>query len=858
MLRTTLKGLLDRKLRTIMSALAIVLGVAMVSGTYVLTDTLDKAFGGIFESSYDETAVVISGKEIVEGSASGSPTVPEQLIERVEEVRGVESASGQIFDLSSTSNATDLLDADGEPLGSENAEGLAFGVNPDDTKFTPLNLADGNWANAPGEIAIDRSTAEDNDLSVGDTIQAASHGRTEKMEITGTVEFGSLESLGNATLAVFDVMTAQGLVGKEGQLDQISVAAQPGVSPDKLAAEIARVMPGDLEIETGATQAASDAEDSQEAIDAIRAFLLAFAGISLFVGAFVIFNTLSMTIAQRIRELATLRTLGASRAQILGSLLLEGLIIGAIASALGVLLGLLLAKGLTSLFDALGLGLPDAPSVFEARTAVVSVILGISVTVISTVAPALRATGVPPIAAVREGATLPRSAISQRRLPIAAVLAFASIALIAIGVLGDRDVEVRLAYAGLAALALFIAVVLIGPAIARPLSQAIGAPFRRLGVAGDLGVHNAGRNPARTARTASALMIGLTLVTLVAALGSGLRGATRGALESQITAEYVIEGSGDTDSVPVAVERELDRSGLASSVVGIRSDRGEVLGDETEITAVNQLEVGEAYRFYGNAQDELPGALLIGGAIVDKGFADEKGLELGSAFEIKSPAGERVTFTVRAFEDAPAISRLDPILGKITISEADFDRTFDRPANKLVLVNVSDQGQSALAASGGTALNQFASLEILPREEWIDERVSGVNQLLNLLYVLLGLSVIVSLFGMLNALALAVFERTREIGMLRAVGLERRQLRQMIRDESIVIALIGGVTGMALGLVLAAIVAEALSDEGVTFSVPFGTLVVFTIVAVLAGVVASILPARRAGRLDVLTALQYE
>ena len=302
MFRTTLKGLLDRKLRTVMSALAIVLGVAMVSGTYVLTDTLDKAFGGIFEGSYDETAVVISGKEIVEGSASGSPTVPESLIADVEDVRGVASASGQIFDLSSTSNATDLLDADGEPLGGENAEGLAFGVNPEDTRFTPLNLAEGDWASGEGEIAIDKSTAEDNGLGVGDTIEAASHGRTQTMTITGTVEFGSLDSLGNATLAVFDVATAQGLVGKQGQLDQISVEAAPGASPDQLAQDIAKALPSNLQVETGSAQAASDSEDSQEAIDAIRAFLLAFAGISLFVGAFVIFNTLSMTIAQRIRE----------------------------------------------------------------------------------------------------------------------------------------------------------------------------------------------------------------------------------------------------------------------------------------------------------------------------------------------------------------------------------------------------------------------------------------------------------------------------------------------------------------------------------------------------------------------------
>ena len=336
-------------------------------------------------------------------------------------------------------------------------------------------------------------------------------------------------------------------------------------------------------------------------------------------------------------------------------------------------------------------------------------------------------------------------------------------------------------FAGLTALALFIAVVLVGPAIARPLAHTIGAPFRRAGVAGDLGVHNAGRNPARTARTASALMIGLTLVTLVAALDQ----ASEGLPEARSRVKSLPTTSSRAAAKPTASRSRSSvnlTSRLASAVVGVRSDMAEVLGDELEITAVNQLEVTEAYRFYGSAQDELPGALLIGGAVVDRDFAAENGPDIGSSLEIKTPTGDREIFTVRAFEDAPAISKLDPILGKVTISEKDFDRTFARPSNKLVLVNINEKGESALSATDGGALNQFAGLEILPREEWIDERVSGVNQLLNLLYVLLGLSVIVSLFGMLDALALAVFERTREIGMLRAVGLERRQLRRMIRD----------------------------------------------------------------------------
>ena len=528
------------------------------------------------------------------------------------------------------------------------------------------------------------------------------------MTITGTVEFGSLDSLGNATLAVFDLETAQDLVGKEGVFDQIAVAAEPGVLPDALVAEIERIVPSNLQVQTGQAQAASDAEDSEEAINTIRAFLLAFAGIALFVGAFVIFNTLSMTIAQRIRELATLRTLGASRLQILGSLLLEGVLIGLLASIGGVLLGLVLAKGLTALFDALGLGLPDAATVFETRTAVVGIVLGVVVTVVATISPALRATRVPPIAAVREGATLPRSALSRRRVPVAAVLAALALALVVFGVLGDGGVGSKLAYAGLAAVALFVAVVLIGPAIARPLSSGIGAPIRRLGgVPGDLGVHNAGRNPARTARTATALMIGLTLVTLVAALGSGLRGAIRGSLEDQVTSDYVIQPSGDNgEGVPVAVEREIAESGVADTVVGLRSDQGIVLGDEVKVTGVDPIGVASVYQFYGEAGEDPVGALTAGGAIVNKDFADDQGLEVGAGFEIKSPTGDRVPFTVRALEDPPSISKLDPLVGKVTIAKSDYDRTFERPTDDLVLVNLSDAGVAALEGPQGASRPQ--------------------------------------------------------------------------------------------------------------------------------------------------------
>jgi putative ABC transport system permease protein len=859
MTRATLKGLLGRKLRTALTALAVVLGIAMVSGSYVLTDTLDRAFGGIFERSYGDTAAVIKGEEVVEGSRSGSPTVPERLLPRVGRVPGVEKASGAIFQLDSASNSVDLLDASGETLAGENSSSLAFGVDAEDTGTTPLTLAAGDWASGPDEVAIDKATAEDHGLAPGDRIDVSARGATREMAVSGTVEFGSLDSLGGTALAVFDLRTAQALVGKRGQLDQISVTSEPGVPATRLIARIEPLLGPSLEVSSGTQQAQTDAEDSEEALSTIRTFLLAFAGIALFVGAFVIFNTFSMTIAQRIRELATLRTLGASRRQIMVSLILEGLVIGAVASAAGLFLGLALAEALTALFAALGLELPEAPTVFAGRTVIVSLVLGVVVTTAASVLPAVRATRVPPIAAVREGATLPTTAVSRRSRPLALLLAAVAAALWAFGVFGDHEPTTRLLYVGAAAAALFAAVALIAPRTARPLAAVIGAPFRRFGgVPGRLAVHNAGRNPARTARTATALMIGLTLVTLVASLGSGLRGAVRGTLEDQVVADYVVQPAGESEGVPLALERRLERVGLADAVAGIRSDRAVVSGSEVEVTGVDGERTSGAYRFYELDDGEARRALSGSGAVLDSDFAEEQGLRRGEPFRMTVPTGERIESTVAAIEEPPAVARLTPLMGKVTISSERFDEAFERPTDKLLLVSLDESREQAVAAALSRGAETIPGVEALPREEWIDEEASGINTLLNLLYVLLGLSVVVSLFGMLNALVLSVFERTRELGMLRAIGMTRRQLRRMVRNESIVIALIGAATGMALGLVLAAMVADALSSEGVSFAVPVPTLIAFALVAGVAGVLAALLPARRAGRLDILEALHYE
>jgi putative ABC transport system permease protein len=324
-----------------------------------------------------------------------------------------------------------------------------------------------------------------------------------------------------------------------------------------------------------------------------------------------------------------------------------------------------------------------------------------------------------------------------------------------------------------------------------------------------------------------------------------------------VVADYVLQPAGETEGVPLTIERRLAATGLAESVAGIRSDQAAVAGSDVEVTAVNPERVSGAYRFYGLDESETRRALAAG-AIVKKDFAEEHRLAVGDRLRLTVPSGERLELEVGGIEDQPAVAKLNPLMGKVTIADTTFDQAFERPTDKLLFVSVDASANSAVAAALPRLAERVPGVEALPRDEWVDEEAAGINTLLNLLYVLLGLSVVVSLFGMLNALVLSVFERTRELGMLRAVGMTRRQLRRMVRDESIVIALIGAGVGMALGLVLAAMVADALSDEGVSFAVPVGTLIAFAVTAAVAGVLAAVLPARRAGRLDILEALHYE
>jgi putative ABC transport system permease protein len=857
MIRVALRGMAGRKFRTVLTAIAIVLGVAMMSGAYVLTDTIDRAFNAIFVESYAGTDAVVSGKGAditFEGEQSQSPPIPDDVLDRVRAVDGVEVAAGSVTDFQ-----TKLLKPDGESIDTGGAPSFAFGVEtaPEYDRFNPLNLVEGSWPSGAEEVAIDEGVADDENLAVGDRIGVAALGPAREFEIVGIARYGDLSSLGGATFAIFDIPTAQSLLDKEGQLDAVQAAAQEGVAPEELVGRIRGELGTSVTVRSGTEQASEDSDDVATFTTIIRYFLLSFAGIALFVGAFVIFNTLSITVAQRTREFATLRTVGASRRQVLGSVILEALVIGLLASVIGLFAGLGLAVGLNELFIALNLDLPQTETVFATRTIVVSLLVGTVITLIAGLSPALRATRVPPIAAVREGAKLPRSALSRFGPYIAVATVLLAVLALSYAMLApDVATGDRFILLGVGVLALFVGVALLSSRLVVPLTRIVGLPARRIGGAsGTLAEGNAIRDPGRTASTAAALMIGIALVTFVGVLAQGLRVSNSDAIEEQIQADLVVTSQDGYSEFPAAVGDAAAEIESADVVSNVRQDVAEVDGSGGNLTGLDGTSINQVYSFrWTEGSDQVLADLGDDGAVVPDDVADEKDLAVGDSIDVLSTDNERREFVVRGIYDG---SPFYPLLGTASISQGAFDELYDRPRNRFTLINVPG-GPGEAKAGVESGLESFPDTRVQTRQEWIDKEDEEISQFLLLLYVLLALSVIVSLFGMVNTLALSVFERTRELGMLRAVGMTRRQVRRMVRHESVITALIGAALGLPLGIFLALLVTQALSEYDLQFAIPAGALITFVIVSVIAGIVAAILPARRAARLRVLEALQYE
>jgi putative ABC transport system permease protein len=846
-----LRNLSERKMRTVLTSLAIVLGVMMVAGTYVLTDTIDRSFERIFTQSNEGVDAVVTSKQSIDTFEDVAPPFPASVLKRVKAVDGVAAAEGSIGD-----EQVSIIGADGDPRGGNGAPSLGFSVSvPYDDRFDPLTYVEGGPPTNANQVVIDKASAEDEDFAVGDTITIAGRAASGDFTLSGIATLGNVDSFGGATIAVLTLPEAQRLTGKEGEFDQISIAADAGVSPDRLAASLKAALSKDLDVETGAQNIQSQRDDISQFTGFIKTALLIFAGVALFVGAFLIFNTFSITVAQRTREFAMLRTLGASRRQILVSVVLEAAAIGFGAAVVGVAAGVGFAKLISDLFAALGIDLPATGTVVEPRTVIIGLVLGTGIALLSALGPAVRATRVPPVTGLRDGIVPATTSERRRRTVIGVVLAGLGGAAMALGIFGALSPGE--AWVGVGAVGVFLGVALLSPVLVTPLASVVGAPLQRLGgVPGTLARENAVRNPGRTASTAAALMIGLALVSFVAVFAAGIKGSIDDAIDKTLIADLTISNDDGFSDIPLAVRDQVAAIDGVETASPLRLTEDEVDGKSGTLTLIEPQTAAQVLRLdWDQGSDELLTNLAPDEAVIDNTFADDNGLEVGSSFEAKTVSGDPVKLTVvGTFTDN------SDFIGDYAASDANAEAYGELKNATNVFVKLApDADVGAVRTQVESILDQsFPTVQVQNQQELKDSIGQQLNQLLGIIYVLLLLSVIVSLFGIVNTLALTIHERTRELGLLRAVGTSRRQIRRTVRYEAVITALIGGVLGLTLGVLFAILVSRPLADEGFTLSIPIGQLIGLLVLAALSGVLAAIGPARRASRLDVLEALAYE
>jgi putative ABC transport system permease protein len=853
MIRLALRGLLARRGRTVMTAFAIVLGVGMISAALTVSDTMLSAANSLSSAAYHGTDAVVGAPRAfnTDENPGDGAAIPASTLAKVRAVPQVGSATGDILDQAR------LIDRHGKVMGTGPFFAMGYdSKTPGAQRFSPFHLSAGRWATGSDEVVIDAGTARAKHYSVGQRIAVAADGPVKQYRIVGVARFGSVESIGTATAAIFSLPVAQQMFGKVGRYDDVLVAAKPGVSASALRSSLRASLPPTVGVRSAYQDDRFTLDGLRHFISFIKVFLLVFAVVALVVGAFTIFNTLSITVAQRTRELATLRTVGASRRQLLWGVIVETLTLGVVASAVGIVAGLGLASGLLALLKSSGIDLPRVSTVFAERTVIVGMVVGVVATLLAGLIPAIRATSVSPVTALREGVPTPKP--RRRSLVAGLIVGGLGISILAYALFGPgQATSDRLLAMIPGILLLFVGVATLSGRVAGPLASVLGRPAQRFaGQAGALARRNAMRAPGRTAATAAALMIGIALVTFVAVLAHALQNASTGEAQKQIAAAYVVQQGSDGLPVPPAALAAVRGVPGVKAATGMPSAPVKVYGSQDGVNGVDAAAAQALNLDYKPGARATLATLHGHDAIVRDGFARKHHLAVGDSFVVMSQARQRLTLVVAGIEKSTELNPLN--LGTITVARPLFDATFPDHGASYGFVSLDGGPSAAALASLRHALAPFPGVSVDTKAQFIKDTNSWLNSVLGIVYVLLAFAVIVSLFGIVNTLALAVLERTRELGMLRAVGMSRRQVRRMIRHESIITALIGATLGIGVGLFLGALVTGALSSSGMTFVVPVGSLVAFVIVAIVAGIVAAAAPARRAARLDILSALAYQ
>lgn len=848
--KVAVRGLFARKLRLALTVLAVVLGTTLIAGTYVFTDSINGAFDKIFKTSNKGTDAAITPHRTIDTSNNGgtAPVVPGDVLEQVRSSPGVATAEGSIFDTGT------ILGNDNKRIGKGGAPNFIASIG-DVTRFEAFTVEEGRKPRNANEATIDKATAGKEDFKVGGRVCAVAIAPRKCYTIVGLTQIAGT-NLGGA--AVLDVVLpeAQRMLGKDGRYDEIKAAAKPGVSPQELKAELRKALPASLDVRTGAEQAAKQSKDIRDNLGFLKTALFAFAGISLFVGAFLIFNTFSITVAQRMREFALLRTLGASRRQIWRAVISEGLAMGFVGGVIGFALGIGTAALLRALFKVVGADLPTQGVVIHTRTVVVTVLVGAIVSLVASVSPAVRAMRVPPIEALREGAVAMSHAASRRLAIFASILLAVGIALMCIGLFGNLKADsASISFMGGGAALTFLAVAFLSPRLVKPLASVIGKPIERLtGVTGQLARENSVRQPGRTAVTAAALMIGVALVTFASIFAAGAKATINGAIDANLNSAFVVQNTDGFSPFSQDVLKSVSEVDGVTSVSGVRFSQAKIggVGGNQPVSSIDPKTFLGLYELdMKEGGDAAVSNLGDSQVIVKKGFADSNDIKLGDTLQATTPNGNRLSLR------ASGIARdKGGLLGNLTVTNHVAESKFGEPKDAFGLVGASGDLVAVKQSIAKVLEQKFPEAEVLTNQEFKDHIAGQVNQLLGLIYALLALAIIVSLFGIVNTLVLSISERTRELGMLRAIGTSRKQVKRMVRWEAFITALIGAVLGVIMGIVLAVLFTRPIDDF--TLSIPAGTLIVVLILAGLAGIAAAALPARRASKLDVLDALAYE
>ncbi len=847
MLRVIVKNLLARKLRLVLTALSVVLGVAFVSGTLVLGDTMNSTFDKLFSTAYSGTDVGVRGKAAFEASvvdggdpAQARPPVPVSVLDQVREVDGVREAEGDF------TGFAQIVKPDGKVVETSGAPTMG-GAWLGDSPLNPYRLTSGDAPAAAGQVAIDEATAKDNELAVGDRIKVLTESGTKAAAVSGIVGFGDGASLGGATITLFDAATAQDVLSTDGSFSEVLALGDGSVGDAALRDRVAQALPADYEALTGEELAAAESGNIKDQLQFFSIFLLVFAVISIFVGSFIIFNTFSMLVAQRSRELALLRALGASRRQVNGSVIAEAAAVGLLGSILGLGLGVLLSIGLRALISAFIGEIPGSGLILQANTVMWAFLVGTVVTIVAAIGPARRATKIPPIAALRDDVALPESSLRRRALVGVAVLGL-GVASMASGLLADAGIL----WVGIGALLVFLGVAVLSPFASRPAVAGIGVPLPRIwGTTGRLSRENARRNPRRTAATASALMVGLALVAAGGVLGSSITKSANATIDRSVGADFIV-ATKTFSPIPASVADSMGKVDGIDAVTSFRAGQAQIDGKVTAIQGVTADTVDRTLQLDVVGGDIA--ALGQGEILVNQDVATENKWKVGDQITVEFGKTGKTTLTLGGTYAE------NQIAGNYLIGLDTYNANFSAHLDQVVAMTVKPDANLTQVRKGITAATgASANLQVRDQSEFKDEQRKQINQLLGFIYVLLALAVLIAALGIVNTLALSVIERTREIGLLRAVGMARRQVRRMIRLESVVIAIFGALLGIALGIVLGTSMVSSLADDGIEeVVVPYAQLVIYLAVGGLIGVLAAIFPARRAARLDVLRAITTE